>query len=345
MNLKFPEIFFGNINQYSSKLDLSNDSKRIFLIADENTKSCIDRIEINSLKDGKLCILGAGEEHKNLSQIETIWSFLNRHQASRNDHVYIIGGGVICDMGAFAASTYKRGVPFSLVPTSLLAMVDASVGGKTGFNFNNLKNNIGTFSQPTAIYCDSQFLNSLKMDEKMAGMAEVYKHAIIGDRKLWNYLSNNSIETLDFETIIKKSTQLKYNIVKSDPFESNERKKLNLGHTVGHAIESYLLNKNTSTLHGFAIAYGMILEAFISYKIGLSTKSIAEEIKVELTRFFKQLIEFNIDIDHVIDLMLNDKKNNTSKINFSLPKDIGEVQIDVELGKNEVQAILKEFNI
>ncbi len=341
--MSFPEIHFGDINQYAAKIDGNNANKKVFIFIDENTQKWLSHIQVSTFKYAFVLVLKAGEHNKNFKQVDLIWNFLNQKLANRNDEVYIIGGGVICDLAAFATSTFKRGIPFHLVPTSLLAMVDASIGGKTGINYKNLKNNLGTFSNPKSIFCDHHFLATLSKKEKISGMAEVFKHAIIGDHQLWKHLANQNIDSLDYEYLIPRSSNLKLKVVKADPLEEGERKKLNFGHTVGHAIESALLLNDKPTLHGFAVAFGMIVESFLSYKLNLCSLDTYMEIKHKLNVFFKPHLDFNMNEKSVFEFMAHDKKNNHSLINFSLPKKIGEVKVDVELSKSEVKSMLKEF--
>ena len=176
-------------------------------------------------------------------------------------------------------------------------------------------------------------------------MAEVFKHAIIGDHQLWEHLANQHTDSLNFEYLIPRSSNLKLKVVKADPMEEGERKKLNFGHTVGHAIESALLLNDKPTLHGFAVAFGMIVESFLAYKLNLCSLDTYMEIKHKLNVFFKPHLDFNINESSVFEFMAHDKKNNHSSINFSLPKKIGEVITDVEINKNEVKSILKEFKV
>ena len=343
--MPFPEIHFGDINKYASKIDDFNSNKKVYILMDENIQKWLSHIQASTFKNAFVLNLKAGEHNKNFKQVDLIWNFLNQNLATRNDEVYIIGGGVICDLAAFATSTFKRGIPFHLIPTSLLAMVDASIGGKTGINLKNLKNNIGTFNHPKTIFCDYQFLRTLNQKEIISGMAEVFKHAIIGDYQLWGHLANQTVDSLDYEYLIPRSSNLKLKVVKADPMEEGERKKLNFGHTIGHAVESALLLSEKPTLHGFAVAYGMIVESYISYQLNLCSQDTFMEIKQRLDQFFKPHLNFNMNEKSIIEFMAHDKKNNHSLINFSLPKKISEVTVDVEIHKNEVESILKEFKV
>ena len=220
-------------------------------------------------------------------------------------------------------------------------MVDASIGGKTGINFYNFKNNIGTFSHPIKIFVDVKFLNTLPKKEISSGMAEVFKHAIISDQNLWEYLKTKS--KIDYQFVIKRSIDLKVKVVKKDIFETNLRKCLNLGHTIGHAIESYLLEKNKPTLHGFAVAKGLIIESFIAYKINILPKDVFLEIKTVLNKFFEGNINFIIDANRICEIVKGDKKNTSDKINFTLPQDIGKVVINKEIDFRKLKSLITEF--
>ena len=286
--------------------------------------------------------LESGEKNKTFNSVLKIWDFLNRNNVKSSDLLFILGGGMLTDLAGFAASTYKRGIEFVYFPTTLLAMADASIGGKTGFNYQFLKNNIGTFTLPKAIFLDTTFLTTLPKIELDSGIAEVYKHSIIGDADLWNYLKVNP-KKLDLDYIVQSSKNLKLEIVSKDPYEKNIRKKLNFGHTIGHAIESYLLDSNAPTLHGFAIAKGMIIESFIAKKENLLSEDYFHEIKTVLSNKFKTYLNFTIDSKSIIKLMLSDKKNTQNTINFSLPIKIGEVTINHELELKKVESYLLEF--
>ena len=267
---------------------------------------------------------------------------MNHNNLKTNDILFILGGGMLTDLAGFAASTYKRGIEFVFLPTTLLAMADAAIGGKTGFNYQFLKNNIGTFTLPKAVFIDTIFLKTLPKREIDSGIAEVYKHGIIGDVNLWDYLKENT-EKLDYHRLIKSSYKLKLEIVNKDPHEKGLRKKLNFGHTIGHAIESYLLNSNSPTLHGFAIAKGMVAESYFAKKENLLTEDNYKEIKTVLNNKFVNYFNFKIDPKEIIHLMLSDKKNTKNSINFSLPQKIGEVTINHEIDVEKVESYLLDF--
>ena len=336
------EIYQGTIKSFFKEFKNIIREKKIFLIVDENTIEHINYLEENFSVSSTYLKLESGEKNKTFNNVLKIWDFLNRNNVKTSDLLFILGGGMLTDLAGFAASTYKRGIEFVYLPTTLLAMADASIGGKTGFNYQFLKNNIGTFTLPKAVFLDTTFLATLPKIELDSGLAEVYKHSIIGDIDLWNYLKVNSKE-LDLDYIVKSSKNLKLKIVNKDPYEKNIRKKLNFGHTIGHAIESYLLDSNSPTLHGFAIAKGMIIESFIAKKENLLSENYFQEIKAVLTDKFKSYLNFKIDFNAIIKLILSDKKNTKSTINFSLPTKIGEVSINHEIELKKVESYLLEF--
>ena len=336
------EIYQGNIKSFFKEFKKIFNEEKIYLIVDENTIQHIDYLEENFSFTSTHLQLESGEKNKTFNSVLKIWDFLNRNNVKSNDLLIILGGGMLTDLAGFAASTYKRGIEFIYLPTTLLAMADASIGGKTGFNYQFLKNNIGTFTLPKAVFLDTTFLATLPKIEIDSGIAEVYKHSIIGDVDLWNYLKVNSKE-LDLDYIVKSSKNLKLEIVSKDPYEKNIRKKLNFGHTIGHAIESYLLDSNAPTLHGFAIAKGMIIESFIAKKENLLSENYFQEIKTVLSNNFKSYLNFKIDSKAIIKLILSDKKNTKSTINFSLPTKIGEVTINSEIELKKVESYLLEF--
>ena len=336
------EIHQGGVNSFSKELKNILGEKKMYLIVDENTSQYVNYLEKSLSISATYLELENGEKNKNFNSVLKVWNFLNHNNLKSNDILIILGGGMLTDLAGFAASTYKRGIEFVFLPTTLLAMADAAIGGKTGFNYQFLKNNIGTFTLPKAVFIDTIFLKTLPKREIDSGIAEVYKHGIIGDVNLWDYLKENT-EKLDYHRLIKSSYKLKLEIVNKDPHEKGLRKKLNFGHTIGHSIESYLLDSNAPTLHGFAIAKGMIIESFIAKKENLLSENYFQEIKAVLTDKFKSYLNFKIDFKAIIKLILSDKKNTKSTINFSLPTKIGEVTINHEIELKKVESYLLEF--
>jgi 3-dehydroquinate synthase len=305
------------------------DYSQIAILVDENTKrDCFSKLP--KLDNSIIIEIKSGEENKNINTCNFIWEQLTKYNFDRNSLLINLGGGVIGDMGGFCASTYKRGIDFIQIPTSLLAMVDASIGGKLGINFNVLKNQIGIFSYPKTVLINPLFLETLPDNQLKSGFAEVVKHALISDRNLWNRLRNTSFEEQNWEEIIETSIQIKNKIVLSDPLEKGERKKLNFGHTFGHAIESYYLEKGTSILHGEAVFMGILLEIEIS--------SLSDLEKSEIKKYI--LSSFSLphcpNKSDLIKYLKNDKKNSVGKISFSLLKKIGNCTIDNLFSEDEL---------
>ena len=311
-----------------SKLDVSQYSK-IGILVDENTKEfCLPLL--SEIKKSVIIEIKSGEENKNIDSCNLIWEALTKNCFDRNSLLINLGGGVIGDMGGFCASTYKRGIEFIQIPTSLLAMVDASVGGKLGVDFNGLKNQVGLFSNPKSVIINPKFLETLPEDELRSGFAEVVKHALIVDKNLWNHLKNNPFQDLDWEEIIESSVQIKNKIVMSDPKEKGERKKLNFGHTFGHAIESYYLQKGTPILHGEAIFVGIILES------ELSSLSVSEKNDIKNYILSNFSLPYTPSKSNLLNFLRNDKKNFEEKINFSLLEGIGGCTVNNLFSEDEL---------
>ncbi len=304
----------------------------VLVLVDENVNKYWDKKILEVLgKDTFYLVIKAAEKNKSLTTVEKIWTSLSQNRLDRRSLVINIGGGMACDIGAFAASTFMRGIPFVNVPTTLLAQADAAIGGKTGFNFNGLKNTIGTFASPLAIISDTAFLTTLPQREFNSGFAEIIKHAIIADAQLFADLGKKKLTNLkgkELDKILSQSTQIKCDIVKKDPYEKSDRKKLNFGHTVGHAIEMACKNK---LLHGEAVAIGMIAEARVSFLSGHLSENKFRDIEkllsnanlpIQITATNKKLI---------FEKMLSDKKNVSQQIKWVFLEDIGKVMVDVVL--------------
>ena len=303
-----------------SKLDISTYSK-VAILLDENTKrDCLHKLP--KIENPLIIEIKSGEEYKNISTCNFIWEQLTINNFDRNSLLINLGGGVIGDMGGFCAATYKRGIEFLHIPTTLLAMVDASVGGKLGIDYKGLKNQIGLFNNPKAVLISPEFLETLSESELKSGFSEVVKHALISDSSLWIKLKNTHFTDLDWEDIINTSVQIKNKIVLADPFEKGERKKLNFGHTFGHAIESYYLEKGTPISHGEAVFMGMILETEIS--------DLSETDKNEIKNYILSnfALPYTPKKSYLHKYLINDKKNQDGKINFTLLSGIGNCSFD-----------------
>lgn len=320
------KVEIGSLKNSTFQATLLNYNQIIILV-DEHTKVQLPKVTQFISRTYQTIEIPSGEKGKNLTTCQLIWSKLIELNVDRKSILINLGGGVITDMGAFVASTYKRGIDFINIPTSLLSMVDASVGGKTGVNFQGLKNNIGLFIEPKTVYCDISLLETLPKRELISGIGEILKHALITDNPYWNQLTSYCFEKWNWETIITQSINIKSTIVLQDPLENSERKKLNFGHTIGHAIESNKLQNNEVILHGEAIAIGMICESYLSYSENSLTKLELDEITTTILSIFK-LPKITNNNNTLIELMLQDKKNEHQKINFTLLNKIGSSSIN-----------------
>jgi len=315
---------------------------QVVVLADENTAAhCYPLIQKN-LPGHQLITLKAGEEQKNLTTCTQVWEALTNHRLDRHSLVLIIGGGVIGDLGGFCAATYKRGVDFVLMPTTLLAQADASVGGKLGIDFMGFKNHIGVFCEPVATLISPTFLKTLPERELRSGFAEVIKHCLIADRPMWDELRKKDLHQQDWETLLAHSVDFKRGVVATDPKEKGLRKILNYGHTVGHAVESYFLESGNRIFHGEAIAVGMIAEAQIAAAKNLLKQKELEEITAYLNRIYPA-IALPQNRSGIVELMLQDKKNKGNKILMALPEGIGKARWDVEVNLEEINASLDYY--
>ncbi len=329
------------IDPYSSIAEKINSDKfsSIFVLVDENTeKFCLELfIKKSGIKSFNKIIISSGEENKNIDTCISIWGQLNSFKADRKSLLINLGGGVLTDIGGFAASTYLRGIEFINIPTTLLGMVDAAHGGKTGIDFKQLKNQIGVFNEPLEVLLDNEYLKTLSKEEFINGYAEVVKHSLLTDKP---DLTFNSLIKLDLfkdsDYIINSYSSVKNEIVESDKYESSIRKILNLGHTIGHAVESYshISDKVVDLKHGQAIVIGIITELFISHKkFNFPLKDVVT-VKEHLKNYFSLIQLEEDDIMNIYDLMVYDKKNEGSKINFVLLKEIGKPVIDQIVNKD-----------
>jgi 3-dehydroquinate synthase len=272
--------------------------------------------------------INAGEESKDIDFCIDIWRRLIDFGADRKSLLINLGGGVISDMGGFAASTFKRGIDFVHVPTTLLSQVDASIGGKTGIDIDSIKNIIGTFTQPKAVFIAYDFLKTLPPRQILSGLAEMLKHGIIADADYWNTLKNSDLSHPSPE-LIYRSVEIKNKVVLQDPTEQGYRKCLNFGHTIGHAIETNsLINDENPLSHGEAVVIGMICEAYLSnQKTGLSDGELAEITSVLRSLYPKYAVEES-SFSNLFTLMQKDKKNHNGKVNCTLISHIGQCSID-----------------
>jgi 3-dehydroquinate synthase len=327
-----------------------NDYSKIFILVDEHTHEfCLPYFMSNLQTETPVEVIEilAGEIYKNIKTCVGVWNVLSELDGDRKSLLINVGGGVVTDLGGFVASTFKRGISYINVPTSLLSMVDASVGGKTGVDLGTLKNQIGVINTPEMVLVDTSFLNTLPANEMRSGLAEMLKHGLIFDEAYWKKmidLSNFTIEDLD--SLIYDSVLIKNKVVTEDPKELGLRKILNYGHTLGHAIESYLLTHESkeALLHGEAIAVGMVLESYISaQQEGFPEKKLTEIKRVILDMYGKVAFEAS-DYKDIIELMKYDKKNSHGNINFVLLKDIGAPVLDKTVPNETIVAAFEYYN-
>lgn len=294
-------------------------------------------VDIAAFNKAEVIIIPSGEDNKVIEICTHVWESLLNYEISRNDVIINIGGGVTTDLGGFIASTYKRGIDFINVPTTLMAQVDASHGGKTGIDLAGFKNVVGTFSFPKAIFVNSSFLETLPPNEITSGFAEMLKHGLIDDKELWNNLLLSSGQLKELIPYIQPCVQIKNKIVSKDFKESGERKKLNFGHSIGHGIESYYLSIKKTITHGEAVAWGMIFESMISLEKKLIDESSFKLVLNGIEKFYQLPKKEHLPLDLILPFVKNDKKNTESKIQMVLLEKIGKAVIDIEVSESEIE--------
>jgi 3-dehydroquinate synthase len=328
------QIFLGNdtfyqLGKYLSKNGRQNEAKK-FILVDSNTKEhCLPLLHRSVLgfQDAVILEIPAGEASKSIDTVVKLWNELTINGADRNSLLLNLGGGVVSDVGGFTAATYMRGIDFINMPTTLLAMVDASVGGKNGINFAGYKNQVGTFDEPKAVFASPVFLKTLPEIEMRSGFAEVIKHALISSPAKWKEVMNfESFENTDWFVIIRESIWTKNKIVNSDFRDRHLRKALNFGHTIGHALETYSRNLSVPLKHGEAIAIGMVGETYLSKVLCGLNETDSQEICQIIIKHYPLQAAF--DSEAILEIMKGDKKNVSEKINFSLIRSIGEPAIN-----------------
>ena len=314
------------------------------VLVDENTFARCYPLVKDFLPGHTLIKIPSGEESKNLPTCSIIWQAMTDAKLDRHGVLIIIGGGVLGDMGGFCAATYKRGIDFITLPTTLLAQADASIGGKLGIDFNHFKNHIGVFQEPVLNLVYSGFLKTLPERELRSGFAEVIKHALISDKKLWDEIRSKALKAQSWDVLVPASVEFKYSVVKQDPHEKGLRKILNAGHTIGHAIESYFLAKGKRVFHGEAIAAGLIAEAHLGFKRGLLSQDGLAEIGKYILSTFGKLEMQEDQLAEIASLCIQDKKNKGNKVLCVLPDGIGSAKYDVEINLGEIEDCLAHYN-
>ncbi|MEY8848947.1 3-dehydroquinate synthase [Psychroserpens sp. XS_ASV72] len=327
-HIHFNSKGYNTLNTYID----SHKFSKIFILVDSNThQHCLAKFQASLHTELPIEIIEieAGEEHKTISTCVGVWNALSELDADRKSLMLNLGGGVVTDLGGFVASTFKRGMKYVNIPTSLLSMVDASVGGKTGVDLGNLKNQVGVINNGDLVLIDTSFLDTLPQNHLKSGLAEMLKHGLIHDRHYFETLTDLSKLTLDdLDELIYDSVVIKNNIVTKDPTEDNVRKHLNYGHTLGHAIESYFLGTKSELLHGEAIAVGMVLETYISSELLGFPKDDLKRITNAILTIYDPVSFSKVDYDPIIELLKYDKKNEHGNINFVLLEAIGQPKIN-----------------
>lgn len=314
---------------------------KLFLLTDENTERlCYPLVKDNTqiAKAGKI-IIKAGDDNKNIETLSSIWKYLSENGATRHSLLINLGGGMLTDIGGFAAASFKRGIKCINIPTTLLGAVDAAVGGKTGINFNGLKNEIGAFAPAETVLIDSAFFKSLDHQNFLSGYAEMIKHGLIDSDKEWLATMSFDTEEIDYEKLkqlVVDSVGVKERIVEIDPFEKGMRKALNLGHTIGHAFESMSYELNKPVQHGYAVAWGIICELYLSHRFC----GFPKEKMYKTIYFIKDNYHgFYFDCDHyerLYQYMKHDKKNESDTVNFTFLSDVGKIEINQTASKEDI---------
>ena len=339
-------VYFDNdLRKLKSFLDQQAYSK-VFFLTDHNTSEhCLPLVQkwLPKLSKFDIIEVDPGEENKNIDFCIGIWNMLMDFNADRNSVLINLGGGVVTDMGSFAAATYKRGIDFIQIPTTLLSQVDASIGGKTGIDLGKVKNIIGTFTQPKAVFISTGFLKSLNKRQLVSGFAEVVKHGLIYDADYFDQIKNIRPENITVE-LIHRSVEIKNEVVTTDPFEKGLRKILNFGHTIGHAVESYSLTHDKNPLlHGEAIAIGMICEGYLSTVVNNLSRTELESFTKYIRSVFPDHYFDSTIYPEVISIMKNDKKNSQGQIGFALLNRIGSCNYNIYISEDIIEDSLNYY--
>ena len=353
-------IISTDIKQTLTEAVESVKHDKLFLLTDETTQAlCYPVVkDIPCMKDAINIVIGATDTHKTLETLANVWTQLGNGGGTRHSLMVNLGGGMVTDLGGFAASTFKRGIKYINIPTTLLSMVDASVGGKTGINFNGLKNEIGVFNSPDTVIIDTEFLKTLDHENICSGYAEMIKHGLLVSDKLKGKTSANGKDYTDFGLLLNfdldnvdypllgqmvgASVAIKEKVVEEDPFEHGIRKALNLGHTAGHAFESWALTRKPY-LHGYAVAWGIICELYLScVKTGFPTDKMRQTVRFIKENYGTLPITCD-DYEELFEYMTHDKKNTAGVINFTLLGNIGDIRINQTATKDEIFEMLDFF--
>ncbi len=334
-------IFSQSLEADLQRLLAEHSPDRLFLLADTGSqRHCLPLVEqFDCLRNVECITIGNGDEHKTLDSLSAVWAALQQGGATRHSLLLNLGGGMVTDLGGFAASTFKRGMAFVNIPTTLLSMVDASVGGKTGINFGGLKNEVGVFSNARSVLIDTRFLSTLDAPNIRSGYAEMLKHALISDTRHWAELLQFDLFRPDFsllQELVQKSVAIKESIVQQDPTEKGLRKALNLGHTAGHAFESLALEKGLPVLHGYAVAWGLVCELYLSVRGAGFPKQKLQQTLNFVRETYGTFVFDCTDYETLYAFMTHDKKNEGTGVNFTLLAEVGNIRINQIAAKEEI---------
>ena len=346
---KHSTIFISNdLENIFEKIFAELANKNLFVLVDENTKRhCLPTfLRLNKTLNFETIEIKSGELNKSIKSLELIWKVLSEKGADRASLLINLGGGLIGDMGGFAASTFKRGIDFINIPTTLLSQVDASVGGKTGVNFLGLKNEIGVFNHPKYVIIDSTFNRTLDKRNILSGWAEMLKHALLFGENDWISLTSHDIARTNFKTLnqlIARSINIKNHFVEKDPTENGIRKALNFGHTFGHAFESLFMNTENEILHGEAVAHGLICELYLSKKTCRFPEIKLTKIVDYLLKTYPKLSFSDLNFNQIINFINHDKKKSGKHINVTLLEDFGKVKINQDCKVDDITEALNWY--
>lgn len=317
---------------------LTDSGKKIFVLSDENTnENCVQKLEKKfGVFSENLLVIEAGEESKNIEIAHHLWNEMLESGADRQSIVFNIGGGVVTDLGGFVASTFKRGISFVNIPTSLMGMADAAIGGKCGIDLGSAKNQVGTFTWPISTLIMPEFLETLPEVEMKSGLAECIKHGLLKGEDLWNQFSDFDPQEIDSE-LLTEIVKVKIDVVNEDPKEMGIRKSLNLGHTIGHAIESEAMETGNPLPHGHAVMLGLLAELKISEnELGLDSEVVAELSKLA-DRDFESLKSHDLDFESLYPFMKMDKKNELNEVRFALLREVGKAEVDISVPEESIK--------
>ena len=314
---------------------------KLFILTDENTyRQCLPLLAgVAALQDAPVIQTAAGDAHKGLAYLAKIWERLSNEGATRHSLLVNLGGGMVTDMGGFAGATFKRGIRTINIPTTLMASVDAAVGGKTGINFNGLKNEIGSFYPPLCVFIDCEFLRTLDRDNILSGYAEMIKHGLISSMENYTSVMLYDIDTMNYSylnQLVEQSVAVKERIVEEDPKEQGIRKALNFGHTIGHAYESLSFIQERPILHGHAVAAGIVSELYLSHVMCGFPMEKVRQVVYYIKEYYPAFGFDCTDYERLYELMTHDKKNEGGVINFTLLAQVGDVRINQSVTKARI---------